>query len=346
MDMVQKARIKWDMEGDENTKFFHSLVNQKRRTQSIQGIMHEGEWITNPLEVKEAFLSFIKEKFQSSDSMVAFPPLTVTSGLNSDDQHLLEDVVSYWELIKLDIHAFVSTFLESGKMPTDSNSAFITLLPKVSNPIHIQDVLPISLISIHYKIIAKILANRLSKVVGKVVSHEQSAFISGRQILDGPLMLSEVIDWYKKQKKKLMLFKVDFEKAFDSVSWKYLDFVQNSIGFGSKWRTWIKACLESANTSILVNGSPTSEFSVKRGLRQGDPLSPFLFILVMEGLHSALSDVVNSGLIRGIKIGDSDIQLSHLFYADDVVITTEWSSHDMDNIICVLQVFMLPRASK
>ncbi|GJR37779.1 putative RNA-directed DNA polymerase, eukaryota, reverse transcriptase zinc-binding domain protein [Tanacetum coccineum] len=307
--------------------------------------MHEGEWITNPLEVKEAFLSFFKEKFQSSDSMVAFPPLTVTSGLNFDDRHLLEDVVSlveikeavwdrgsdkapgpdgfsflfvkrYWELIKLDIHAFVSTFLESGKMSMGSNSAFITLLPKVSNPIYIQDFRPISFIGIHYKIIAKILANRLSKVVGKVVSHEQSAFIPGRQILDGPLMLSEVIDWYKKRKKRLMLFKVDFEKAFDFVSWKYLDFVQNSLGFGSKWRTWIKACLESARTSILVNGSPTSEFSVKRGL------------------------------IRGIKIGDSDIQLYHLFYADDVVITTEWSSHDMDNIIRVLQVFYVASSLK
>nr|GEV36721.1 hypothetical protein [Tanacetum cinerariifolium] len=104
-----------------------------------------------------------------------------------------------------------------------------------------------------------------------------------------------------------MLFKVDFEKAFDFVNWKYLDFVQNSLGFGSKWRTWIKACLESARTSILVNGAPTSEFSVKRGL------------------------------IRGVKIGDSDIQLSHLFYANDVVITTEWNSHDMDNIIRVLR---------
>ncbi|GKC66249.1 putative RNA-directed DNA polymerase, eukaryota, reverse transcriptase zinc-binding domain protein, partial [Tanacetum coccineum] len=139
----------------------------------------------------------------------------------------------------------------------------------------------------------------------------------------------------------MLIFKVDFEKAFDSLSWKYLNFVLHSLNFGSKWRSWIRACLHSSRASILINGNPTFEFSIKRGLRQGDPLSPFLFILVMEGLHYALSNAVSSGLIRGIKLGSSDITLSHLFYADDVVITTDWNSHDIDNIIRVLHVFYL-----
>ncbi|GJW53186.1 RNA-directed DNA polymerase, eukaryota, reverse transcriptase zinc-binding domain protein [Tanacetum coccineum] len=136
----------------------------------------------------------------------------------------------------------------------------------------------------------------------------------------------------------MLIFKVDFEKDFDSVSWKYLDFVLLSLGFGSKWRSWIRACLHSSRASILINGSPTSEFSIKRGLRQGDPLSLFLFILVMEGLHCAMSNAVNSGLIRGIKLVSYGIVLSHLFYADDVIITTDWNSHDIDNIIRLLQV--------
>ena len=171
------------------------------------------------------------------------------------------------------------------------NSSFITLLPKVSNPL-LKDFLPISLIGIQYKIVAKILANRLAEVVNKLVCHEQSTFISGRQILDGPLMLSEVIEWYKYRKKKLMIFKVDLEKAYDSVSWKYLDYVLNQFGFGEKWREWIRECFHLARTSILVNGSPTAEFSIKKGLRQGDPLSPFLFILIMEGLHIAIRDAI------------------------------------------------------
>ncbi|GJV78901.1 RNA-directed DNA polymerase, eukaryota, reverse transcriptase zinc-binding domain protein [Tanacetum coccineum] len=112
----------------------------------------------------------------------------------------------------------------------------------------------------------------------------------------------------------MLIFKVDFEKAFDSVSWKYLDFVLISLCFGLKWRTWIRAFLNSSRASVLINASPTSKFSIQRGLRQGDPLSPFLFILVMEGLHCAISNAVNSSLIRGVKIGSSDIILSHLFY--------------------------------
>ncbi|GKC14253.1 putative RNA-directed DNA polymerase, eukaryota, reverse transcriptase zinc-binding domain protein [Tanacetum coccineum] len=141
--------------------------------------------------------------------------------------------------------------------------------------------------------------------------------------------------------KVLMDLAMDFEKAFDSISWKYLDFVLQKLGFGLTWRAWINACLVSSRTSILVNRSPTSEFFVKRGLRQGDPLSPLLFTIVMEGLHMSLQEACHSGLIHGIKIGSSNITLSHMFYVDDVVITTDWNPLNMENIICILHVFYL-----
>nr|GEX68187.1 RNA-directed DNA polymerase, eukaryota, reverse transcriptase zinc-binding domain protein [Tanacetum cinerariifolium] len=253
-------------------------------------------------------------------------------------------VKKYWVLLKKDIFEFVDSFLASGTMPQGANSSFFTLIPKVSNPIHIKDFHPISLIGIHYKIIAKILANRISKVIDKIVSKEQSAFIASRQILEGPLILSEVINWFKKIQKKMLIFKVDFEKAFDSVNWKYLDFVLLSLGFDSKWRYWIRACLHSSRASILINDSP--KFSIKRDLRHANPLSIFLFILVMEGLNCAMSNADSSGLNRGIKISSSDFTLSHLFYANDVIITTDWNSGDLDNIICVLHVFYLASGLK
>ncbi|GJS02927.1 RNA-directed DNA polymerase, eukaryota, reverse transcriptase zinc-binding domain protein [Tanacetum coccineum] len=142
-----------------------------------------------------------------------------------------------------------------------------------------------------------------------IVSKEHLAFIVGRQILDGPVILSEFIEWYKKRKKKLLIFKVDFEKAFDSISWNYFIHILDRFGFGNKWCSWIKACLNSLRASILINGSPTSEFSIKCGLKQGDPLSPFLFILVMEGLHNAFEEAVGNGDIPfsylGLPIGSN-----------------------------------------
>ncbi|GKE27191.1 RNA-directed DNA polymerase, eukaryota, reverse transcriptase zinc-binding domain protein, partial [Tanacetum coccineum] len=172
------------------------------------------------------------------DSQINFSPLVHSTGLCPSDRDLFETRVSL-EKVKIAVWDCGSNKASGldGMMPQGANSSFFTLISKVSNPIYIKDFHLISLIDIHYKIIAKILANRLSKVIDKIVSKEQSAFIVGRKILDGPLILSEVIDWFKKIKKKMLIFKVDFKKAFDSVSWKYLDFVLLSIGFGSKWRS-------------------------------------------------------------------------------------------------------------
>ncbi|GKD31038.1 RNA-directed DNA polymerase, eukaryota, partial [Tanacetum coccineum] len=119
-------------------------------------------------------------------------------------------------------------------------------------------------------------------------------------------------------KLKATIFKVDFEKAFDSVRWDYLDGILSNFGFRSKWREWIHGWLTSAMGSILVNGSPTLEFKFHKGLKQGDPLSPFLFILVIEILHLSFNNILNAGLFKVIRIDDS-LTLSHLFYADDAV---------------------------
>ncbi|GKC24100.1 RNA-directed DNA polymerase, eukaryota, partial [Tanacetum coccineum] len=193
----------------------------------------------------------------------------------------------------------------------------------------VKDFRPISLIGSFYKIIAKILSNRLCIVMPDLISDVQTAFISKRQILDGPFILNELISWCKYHKIKAMIFKADFEKAFDSVRWDYLDGVLNNFGFGVKWRGWIQACLSSAMGSILVNGSPSSEFKFHKGLKQGDPLSPFLFILVMESLHISFNNILNSGLYKGIRI-DESLTLSHLFYADDAVFIGKW---DKANVI-------------
>nr|GEW12565.1 RNA-directed DNA polymerase, eukaryota, reverse transcriptase zinc-binding domain protein [Tanacetum cinerariifolium] len=145
------------------------------------------------------------------------------------------------------------------------------------------------------------------------------AFIKDRNILDGPIILNEVVAWYCQRKKKRMVFKIDFEKAFDYVHWDFLDLIMDKLGLDLKWRNWINGCLHNAHSSMLVNGSPTEEFEVFRCLRQGYPMSPFLFILAMEGLHALTSKAKAMGLFKGASIGRDNMSISHLMYANDVI---------------------------
>jgi hypothetical protein len=147
-----------------------------------------------------------------------------------------------------------------------------------------------------------VLANRLKVVIGSVISEEQSAFIQDRNILDGPLVMSEVLSWLKKDKSKAFVFKVDFNKAFDSINWEFIGAVLEQMCFPSRWRQWIKGIMASARSSVLTNGSPTGEFNCERGVRQGDPLSPFIFILAMEDFASFISAAVREGILTGIML--------------------------------------------
>nr|GEX62299.1 RNA-directed DNA polymerase, eukaryota [Tanacetum cinerariifolium] len=276
MDLLQKAHIKWDVECDENSKFFHGLVNQKSAI------------------------------WDCGSSKAPGP-----------DGYTFAFVKKFWGTIHKDLHEFVDYFFTFSTIPHGATSFFFTLIPNVNNHTCITNFRAISLIGIHYKIIAKVLANRLAKVIDKIIK------------------------WYKIRKQKLLIFKVDFEKAFDSISWKFLDHILVKIGFGQKWCSWIKACLISSKASILVNGSPTFEFAINRCLRQEDPLSPFLFILIMEGLHNSLADAMNKGLISGVTLNNSNINISYLLYVDDVIITFEWNARELENIIRVLHIFYL-----
>ena len=117
--------------------------------------------------------------------------------------------------------------------------------------------------------------------------------------------------------------------------------IMENMGFGAKWRKWITGCLRNSRASILVNGSPTFEFKIFKGLRQGDPLSPFLFIIAMEGLHVIMCKAVNAGMFKGASICQGNLNISHLFYADDAIFMGEWSQSNAYNLICMLRCFYL-----
>jgi len=175
-------------------------------------------------------------------------------------------IKEFWFLLKEDVMRFLLKFHRNDKLTKGINSTFIALIPKVDNPQCLNDFRPISLVGSLYKIWAKVLANRLRLAIGSVISDTQSAFIKGRQILDGILVANEVVDEARKCKKELLLFKVDFKKAYDSIDWNYLDDVMSKMGFPTLWRKWIKECVGTVKASVLVNGSPIDEFSFERGL--------------------------------------------------------------------------------
>jgi hypothetical protein len=131
-------------------------------------------------------------------------------------------------------------------------------------------------------------------------------FVKDRQILDGILIANEVADEARKSNKELLLFKVDFEKAYDSVDWGYLDAVLGRMSFPTLWRKWIKECVCTAIASVLVSGSPIDEFPLERDLRQGDPLSPFMFLLASEGLNVLMRSMVENHIFSGYSIGTQD----------------------------------------
>ncbi|GJW89035.1 RNA-directed DNA polymerase, eukaryota, reverse transcriptase zinc-binding domain protein [Tanacetum coccineum] len=149
-----------------------------------------------------------------------------------------------------DIVAAITKFFSSCNFPPRCNSTFIALIPKIHDAKTIKDFRPISLIGSIYKIIAKILANRLSLVIPDLINEVRTAFVPNRQILDGPFILNELISWCKHKKINAMIFKVDFDKAFDSVRWDYLDDILKSFGFGDKWRSWIAVKVGSSMSRI------------------------------------------------------------------------------------------------
>ena len=162
------------------------------------------------------------------------------------------------------------------------NASFLTLIPKKCNAVNIKDFRPISLVGSVYKLLSKVLANRLRAVLDNLISETQNSFVGGRQILDSMLIANKCLDSRLKSQLPGVVCKLDIEKAYDHVNWEALFYLLDRMGFGQKWKKWIKACVSSVRFSVLVNGSPKAFFGSSRGLRQGDPLFLLLFLLIID----------------------------------------------------------------
>ncbi|GMI86859.1 hypothetical protein HRI_002355200 [Hibiscus trionum] len=182
---------------------------------------------------------------------------------------------------------------------------------------------PISLCQVLYKIVAKALANRLRSLLDKCNDETQSAFVPGISISDNVLIAYELMHSMKVRKRGLkgsFALKLDMAKAYDRLNWDFLEKVMLQMGFDSGWVSLILRCISSVTYSVNFNGRLSETFSPTRGVRQGDPLSPYLFLFCAEGLSSLLHNARVSRLITGAKTGRSGIPISHLFFADDSIL--------------------------
>jgi Reverse transcriptase (RNA-dependent DNA polymerase) len=209
---------------------------------------------------------------------------------------------------------FYNISLKTAKL----NHAMVCLLPKENDATVIQKFRPISLVDCSYKIISKVLTNRLSGIVNDIVDEAQTSFIQGKFILDNVLAAHEIIYYVKLYKHKGIIFKVNFEKSYDRISWSFLKELLLSRRFGPKWTAWIDNMLMGAQTCIKFNGNLTPYFSCKRGLRQGDPLSPFILDLVTDALCQLLIRGRDASLIQ-VPVFDNGHRIINFHYDDDTI---------------------------
>ncbi|GKB18263.1 RNA-directed DNA polymerase, eukaryota [Tanacetum coccineum] len=335
MEMAQKTKIRWAVEGDENSSFFHGMLNKKRNILNVRGVMVDGTWIDNPNRVKREFFDHFNARFCQPGHKGATIQMEFPKKLSDEEIREIECDVTNDEIKR----AVWDCGTDKAPGPDGFTFGFFRRFWDLIKCDVFDAVRPICLIGSLYKVIAKILANRLVGVLNGIVNEVQSAFIADRQILDGPFILNEVIQWCKSKQKQALIFKVDFEKAYDSVRWDFLVDVLRKFGFGDKWCKWIQCCLRSSRGSILVNGSPTEEFQFGKGLKQGR-FSYTIFYLFCYGKSSPspVSRIVERAGSMVLKIGGV-CESSHMFYADDAVFIGQWCESNITTLVHVLECF-------
>lgn len=348
----QKSRVQWLKLGDCNSKFFYASIKQRQHRNKLGSIFGEdGTHFTSPKEVRMEVERFYKSLLGFAAGTLPHVDLAavrkgpILSG--ADQEFLLQPVLhadideaikainpdkapgldgfnacffqKTWSIVKDDIYDAVFEFFKTGKLIKQWSSTTITLVPKVQHPSYVKEYRPIACCTVLYKIISKILTKRIAGVIGKVVNDAQSGFIPGKQIKDNILLATELIKNYShKFLSPRCMIKVDLKKAYDSIEWPFLETMMYELGFPPQFVTWIMACVTSVNYCVLIDGAAGIPFKAKKGLRQGDPMSPFLFAIGMEYLSRVLFQLKeNPNFKYHPRCGR--LHITHLMFADDLL---------------------------
>jgi exonuclease III len=368
-----KSRVGWVVEGDRNTKFFHTTTLVRRRYNKIVRIRNNmGDWIVDSQlirnHIQQGFIDLFSTSHVSSVSSFSAPTwapcVSAAEALNLTTIVLpLEIKESLWSLkpfkapgpdglhpgffqhcwhqVGESVSKEVIQVFNSGKMPSYLNRTLIILIPKCLGPETLSHFRPISLCNTVYKIVTKIIVSRIRPILNNLISPYQTAFVPGRRGVDNVIIAQELIHTIQKKKGRLghFILKIDLEKAYDRIEWSFIREVLILFKFPMSLVQLILECISSSSCAILYNGGQMDFFQPTRGIRQGDPLSPYIFILCMEYLSLKIFEACNSKTWKPIKASRRGPAFSHLFFADDLLLCAEASTSCCLTISRVLEDF-------
>ncbi|XP_062020902.1 uncharacterized protein LOC133737340 [Rosa rugosa] len=249
---------------------------------------------------------------------------------------------SYWDIVKdIVLKASAQTFAITSVLES-FNCTHIALIPKVDVPQLATHFRPIALCNFAYKILTKIISNRLKPFMPDLISENQLAFVTGRQIHDNILMAHEMFHHLKLLRGGQggeFALKLDMNKAYDRVDWDFLRLVMLKMGFHPTWVHLVLSCVTSASLAIIVNGALGRKFKPTRGIRQGDPLSPFLFLFINDVLSSMIRKICSNNLLDAVRIGVNGPLVSHLFFADDSIFFLKATSYNCEVLLETLIIY-------
>lgn len=319
---------------DEQTRFYSKLYSEKTNLSDT----HIKKFLDNDNPYIEK-LSEDEKVFCDADLSQAECLLYLKSMKNDKSPGMDGFTVEFYKFFWKDIGVYMFRSLKhaiaSGELSVTQKQGTITLLPKGNkSKLTLKNWRPITLMNVDYKIFSGAVSFRLKNILKRIIGDTQKGFLEGRDISECTRLIYDVLHASKEKQLTGLLLKIDFEKAFDSVSHEFIDKCLNFLGFGMKFRQYIKMLYKNATSCILYNGHISNFFKVKSGVRQGDPLSPYIFIIAISTLIAAILYAPN---IKGITIDDSEYLLT--FFADDGTLFLEGSSCNLQNTMDIFTNF-------